>query len=365
MSDQFPKNVTVHISPSSVLKAVLVLLFVAVAFVLRDLLLVVLAAVVIASAIEPIIKWFIRRRIPRLPAVLLIFVSLAGFLVSLFFFLVLPLLNETSQFLSSLPNYVKSVDLWSPFNESSVIGSQPVVQDIQQSIPVKEIVGQINSFASNISGGFINAISAVFGGILSFVLIIVLSFYLSVQEQGIAKFLKMVTPNKHRPYVLDLWKRAETKIGLWLQGQLMLVIIIGVLTYLGLLLLGVKHALLLATLAGIFELIPVFGLILSVVPALAVAAIDGGATLALLVLGLYLIIQQFENQLIYPVVVRKVVGVPAIVVILALIAGAQLAGFLGILLSVPVAAILLEFLNDFQKEKLFAEPKDTDQKTEL
>jgi len=76
-----------------------------------------------------------------------------------------------------------------------------------------------------------------------------------------------------------------------------------------------------------------------------------GASLGLMVVGLYVIIQQFENHLIYPLVVRKVVGVPPLLVIIALIIGGKLAGFLGVLLAVPMAAAILEFTDDIQKEK--------------
>jgi predicted PurR-regulated permease PerM len=163
--------------------------------------------------------------------------------------------------------------------------------------------------------------------------------------------LRLVTPVEHEQYVVSLWRRSQDKIGKWMQGQLLLGLIVGVLLYLGLVILGVPYALLLAVLAAIFELIPVFGQILAALPAIAVAFGDGGVTAALLVLGLYLIVQQFESNLIYPLVVKKIVGVPPLLVILALLIGAKLAGFLGILLSVPIAAALQEFINDIQKKK--------------
>jgi predicted PurR-regulated permease PerM len=189
----------------------------------------------------------------------------------------------------------------------------------------------------------------VFGGLFSFILIVVLSFYLSVQENGITHFLRMITPRAHEEYVIDLWTRSQEKIGRWMQGQLILVVIIGVITYLGLLLIGVEHAMLLAFLAGIAELIPLFGPVIAAIPAVIIAFSGGGTTLALVVLAFYLIVQQFENHLIYPLVVRKVVGLSPIIIILALVAGGQLAGFLGVLLSVPLAAILMEFLNDYER----------------
>jgi len=115
--------------------------------------------------------------------------------------------------------------------------------------------------------------------------------------------------------------------------------------------LGVENALVLSVLAGLLEIIPYFGPILSAIPAILFGFADGGITMALLVLGLFVIIQQFENHLIYPLVVKKVVGVSPIIVILALIVGAKLAGFLGILLSVPVTSVVMEFIDDVQRDK--------------
>jgi predicted PurR-regulated permease PerM len=186
---------------------------------------------------------------------------------------------------------------------------------------------------------------------LSFILIIVLSFYFLVQEDGVAEFLRLITPLKHEKYVVDLWKRSQIKIGQWMQGQLLLGIIIAVLLYLGLMILGVKNALLLAVLAGLMEIIPVFGPILSAIPAVLMAFVGGGMTMALMVLGLYIIVQQFENHLIYPLVVKKIVGVSPVVVILALIIGYNLAGFLGVVLSVPLVSALMELVDDIEKSR--------------
>jgi len=194
-------------------------------------------------------------------------------------------------------------------------------------------------------------LAGVFGGFLSLILIIVLSFYFAVQETGIDDFLRVITPVKHQEYVINLWKRSKNKIGKWMQGQLMLSLILTVLVFLGLTLLDVKYALLLAVIAGILDLIPIFGSILAAIPAIIIAFVNDGLTLALLVTGLYLIVNQFEANLIYPLVVKKVVGVPPLLVILALIIGFQVAGFLGIILSVPVAAALQEFVSDLQKDK--------------
>ncbi len=112
------------------------------------------------------------------------------------------------------------------------------------------------------------------------------------------------------------------------------------------------NPLILAVLAAAFEIIPLFGPILASVPAIMISFVSGGFSLAILVVGLYIIIHQFENQLIYPLVVKKVVGVSPVVSIVALLAGWELLGFLGVVLSVPVASVLIEFFDDYERDKI-------------
>lgn len=345
------KNINISISSAAIIKTIFIVLLFGLAYWLRDLVMVLLASVVLASSIEPQVRWFMKRRLPRIVSVLIIYILLALAVAFTFYFILLPLLNEASVFFGDLPKYVETFDAWNPFKTNSFFTSQPVFQGLSNGFSIKEFAQAINTTFSTFSEGFFTTLSSVFGGALSFILIIVLSFYLSVQEDGIGSFLRLVTPQNFRKYVLGLWTRSETKIGLWMQGQLLLGLLIAVLTYLGLLLLGVKHPLLLAFLAGVFELIPLFGPVLAAIPAVAMAFVDGGAVMALVVAGFYVIIQQFESQLIYPLVVKKVVGVPPIISIVALVIGAKMAGFLGVLLAVPVAAILMEYLSDIQKSR--------------
>jgi predicted PurR-regulated permease PerM len=204
---------------------------------------------------------------------------------------------------------------------------------------------------TNTSGGLIRTVSTIFGGLFSFFLIVILSFYFAMQETGVDDFIRLVAPVKHQAYALDLWRRSHMKIGLWMQGQILLSVLIGVLIYLGLAIIGVRYALVLGLLAALFELVPVFGSFVAAVPAIAVAFVDGGTSLGFLVTGLYLIVNQFQSNLIYPLVVKKIVGVPPLLVILALIAGAQLAGFLGVIIAVPLAAAMQEFVSDIQRRK--------------
>ena len=343
---------SISISAGTIIKAIVIgLLFVGI-FLLRDLLLVLLMAVVIASSIEPATQSFVRRRVPRILAVILIYLTLIIFLIGVVFFLLIPLLSESSDLLKNFPTYFNAQTVSNTIAHNEFLSSQPFVAGLQNSVNFGQITQQINTVIDGLSSSAFNTVSSVFGGIMSFILMVVISFYLAVEDDGVGKFLKIITPLKHEKYVIHLWKRSQHKIGLWMQGQLILALIIGMLVYLGLVLLNVPNALLLAFLAAVCEIIPLFGPILASIPAIALSFVGGGFTLALLVAGLYIIVHQFENQLIYPLVVKKVIGVSPIVSIVALVAGWELLGFLGLILSVPIATIVLEFFEDVERDKI-------------
>jgi predicted PurR-regulated permease PerM len=344
------RKMYLSISSGTIIKVVLLVAFLFLLYYIKDIILVVLAAIVIASAIEPATNWCMRRKIRRLPTVVGIYFIIGLILAGFFIFFVPSVLSEALTYLNNLPDSINLNDLWSPLS-SFGLGSPDVSALPERTFSLHQFLDVSRDAISGTSAGAFKTASLIFGGALGFILMIVLSFYLAVQEDGVGNFLKIVSPVKHHDYVTDLWKRSQKKIGYWMQGQLLLGLIVGVLVYLGLMILGIKHALLLASVAAIFELIPVFGPILSAVPAILIALVDVSAGQALLVMGLYLIIHQFENHLLYPLVVRKIVGISPMVVILALVIGAKLAGFLGVLLSVPIASALMEWVDDVEKHK--------------
>ncbi len=341
----------VHISVGTIVKTIIIVLLLALVFVLKDLVLVLLMSVVIASAVEPATQWLMKRGVPRLFSVIFMYLLIAVCLVSVVFFLLIPLLSESSDFIRNSPGYFNANVLSNAIAKNQFFSSSPFA-DLTNSLNLEVFVSQINDTITNISSNAFGTVTGFFGGLLSFFLMTILSFYLAVEEDGVEKFLRAVTTIKHEKYAVALWKRSQRKIGLWMQGQLVLAVVVGMLVYLLLLLVHVPNALLLAVLAAAFEIIPLFGPILASIPAIMIAFVSGGFSLAALVIGLYLIVHQFENQLIYPLVVKKVVGVSPIVSIVALIAGWQLAGFVGVVLAVPIAAVLIEFFDDLQRNKV-------------
>ncbi len=343
------RSLNVTITTGTLLKTIVILALAWLLFILRDVVLIVLTAVVISSAVEPGVRAMTRQRIPRVAAVLILYVLLFSLFFLLFYFFFPSVLKDFGTFAASLPQYLDTFTHSSAYTAYSSMLGLPSAAEIS----TNEMVTSFRSmFDISGGGGSFTAATKIFGGLFSFILIVVFSFYFAVVETGVDDFIRIVSPRKQQAYLQDLWKRSQHKIGLWMQGQLILGVLIGTFVYLALLLLQVPHALVLAVIAALFELIPVFGPILAAVPAIIIAAVSGGPFWGLVVAGVYMLIQQFENHLIYPQVVTRVVGVPPLLVILALIIGAELAGLLGVILSVPVAATLQELVKDIESGRL-------------
>jgi predicted PurR-regulated permease PerM len=340
------RNVSISVTTGTLIKALLIVGAVWLSIQLFDLILVMLTAIVIASGIEPATHALMKRKIPRTLSVIAVYLAFLSALLGTIYILVPVFLVEFTGLIATLPTHL---DALARFTGEYT----PVLKatGLDPAASVNELLTTLQTTVHGFAGDTFTTIGSVFGGVMSFVLIIVFSFYFSIQERGIENFLRIVAPSEYENYVIGLWKRSQHKIGLWLQGQLLLGILVGLLVYLSLTIIGIPHAFALAVIAALFELIPVFGPILSATPAVLVAITSGGVGLGLLVIAVYVIIQQFENHLIYPLVVTKVVGVPPLLVILALLIGGKLAGFLGILLSAPLAAIVQEVVSDLEARR--------------
>ncbi len=336
---------TIDIPFWTMAKAALLVIFLIGVWILRDVVGIVLLSIVIASAIEPAAHWCTKNKIPRVLGVLGIYVVAAFGVLSVLYFVVPPLVGDAFEVVSTLPQFVNEI----VHPGSKIFSIFPKFPEAINTF-LNGLAVRMSNLVPGLTQDLFSASSRLVGGFLSLVLLVVLSFYLSVQEHGIENFLRVITPRSHEDYILDLWSRSQQKIGRWLQGQLLLGLLVGLFVFLGLTILNVRHAVLLGILSAVFEVIPVFGPIMAAIPAIAVAAIQE-PILGLWVLLLYFVVQQFENHLIYPLVVRKTIGVPPLLVVISLVVGAKLAGVMGIILSVPIAAVFVEFINDLAVKK--------------
>ena len=341
-----PRNREVHIldiSSVTMVRFFGIVLGLFALYFISDVLFALIFAIIVASAIEPAIEWMKEHRIPRILGAILIYLLIAG-CIAFVVYLIFPLLSEEIQTISStIPSFQDSFT-----TGLTRLGLVPFAPFLSDNLDL--LFQAPAEYLGKLSGGVVNFASAVFGGILSFILVVVFSFYLVVQEKGIESFLRLVTPLRHEPYIVHVWHRAQRKLGRWFRAQILLGAIVGFFIFFGLTLLHVKYALLFALITALFEIIPVVGPVLAaVLPVLTTFA--SSPLLGVSVIILYVVVQQIESHIIVPVVMRKTIGLNPLIVVLALLVGGKLGGIFGVLLSVPVAAILVEFLEDWDKKK--------------
>lgn len=334
-------------------RAVLVALGVFLFWFLRDLILIVLSSIVIASFMESAVPYFNKIKISRVFGIVVLYALSLLVLAGLFYLFVPLLITEIYNFSTFISSYIPGVSFLNYFQNQVFSGAKDIVSTLSTNFSLTTLLSVSKAFILNLSGGFFQALSIAFGSIFNFILIILISFYLSIQEKGIENFLRIIIPIQYDNYAVDLWERSRRKIALWMKGQMLLGFVIAVLIYLILSLLGIEYALLLSIIAGTMELVP-YGILVALIPAFTFSYLSGGFSSALMVTGAYIIVHQFEVFLFAPLIIKKIVGLSPIVIILSVLIGFELGGLWGGVLAIPVAIITMEFLSDIEKDKTLA-----------
>ncbi len=332
------RPINIHISTWTIIKIFLFFLLLYFAYLIKDILIILFISLVLSSAIDPLVDWLAKRKIPR--GVSVVFIYLMFFLVfGLAIYLIIPpIATEVSDLADSFPRIIDKV-------MSSIYALKEYSLEHGFLDNLKGSLGTIGSNLEKAAAGIFSTISSIFGGIFSFFLVLVLTFYMVVEENAIKKLIFSLAPVEHQSYVMQLINRMQKKMGMWLRGQLILSLAIFILIYAGLTVLGVKYALVLALIAALTEFIPYLGPILAAVPAVFLAFTQA-PMLAAFTAILYYIIQLVENNILVPKVMEKTVGLNPIISISVLLIGFQLAGIVGAILSIPVATAISVFVKD-------------------
>ena len=343
------KNIS--ISTGTMIRAGLVGLGFFLIWFLRDFILIILTSIVIASFIESAIPFFKKFKINRVFSVIILYIFALSILGGIFYLFAPFLLREIHDFSILISQYVPNSPFLNYFQSDIFSGAKNVITDLSQNFSLKTFISVSENFVKNISGGFFQTLSVAFGNFFNLILILVISFYLSIEEKGIEKFLRIIIPIEYEDHAVDLWERSRRKIALWIKGQVILGILVAILIYLILSLLQVEYALILALIAGIMDLVP-YGTILALIPAVVISYASGGFASAGIVAVAYLIINQFEIFLFAPVIIEKVVGLSPLVIIFAAIIGFEFSSFWGLILAIPVAVFVMELMSDLEKNKI-------------
>ena len=328
----------ITITTGTIARVILSLLGLAFLWFIRDILAVFFVALLLAALIDPFAHWFEKHKIPRGVGVIIVYILLVAILTGVTLLIVPPLVSQVGALAANLEGTLGSAN--------EIIGNLQAFSDQYGFADnLADSFAGIQSGFTDFVTHFFSTVAGFLQGIASIILVLVLAFYMVVEEGSAKKLFRSITPKKYRPYISGLVGRMQEKLGAWLRGQIILMVVIGLLTYVGLLILGVDYALVLAIFAGIAEIVPYAGPIIAAVPAILIAFTISPLK-ALVVAALYFGIQQLENSVLTPKIMQKSVGLNPVVSLFALLVGFRLGGFVGALLAIPVATMLAVFIRD-------------------
>lgn len=335
-----PQNVKVHISTGALIKIVIVALFLVLLYTIRDIILMLLVAMILASAMDPLVDWLYRKaKFPRGLSVIMVYLLFLGLLALAVYFLIPPIILEFRELSGRIEGFRHDL--------STRAGA---LSDALNQLGLARGLSALGQSFGELTNDIFQKTLGLVSSLVQLVGVLVFTFYLISSENGMKNFVRSLVPQKHQAYAVALTERIQTKIGYWLLGQLVLSAFIFSFTFLGLLALGVKYALALALLAGLLEIIPYLGPILSAIPAVFVAFAES-PTLALFVIILYVLIQQTENYILVPKVMGRTIGTNPLLILLAVLIGFKIAGIVGLLMAVPIVGAITVFVSDFREQR--------------
>lgn len=329
------KNITVNLTLASLLKFLAILAGLYFIFLIKDVVISIFIALILASAINPVVNRLEKRRIPRLIGVLAVYASLILLLSLIMATIVKPLATELQVVASFVPEIIDKLRL----EDAQLPGLIPATE-------LQKLLFQAAERLSQISINVFSVVEGIIGGLMATVAVVVISFYLVLEDEGVRNFIRAVTPTPYRKSTLNLWEKSQRRLGSWLRGQLLVMLAVGVLTFIGLSLLGMPFSMALALLMALFEIIPYAGPVIAAVPGIVVAFAFGGVWYALGILAVYFIVQELESYVLTPKIMQRTTQLNPIFIIIAIFAGAKLGGLLGVLLAIPVIIIVSELARD-------------------
>ena len=325
----------IEISHRTIIFTVVFLFSLWLLYYLRSVLITLFLAVILMAALDPLVDRLQRWRFPRALSIVLIYMLIfvvIGFTIA---GIIPPLIDQTQNLVSNFPSYLESLR-WLGVDQNMIYNQ----------------INQLTSTLGAISGGIIKTATSFFQNIISIVVLMVISFYLVLERRNLDKYLLRFFGENAANTGVRIFDKIEKRLGGWVRAELLLMLIIGVLSYIGLSLLGIDYALPLAILAGFLEIIPSIGPFIAAIPAVLVALLVS-PLMALAVGALYFLVQQLENNLIVPQVMAKECGLKPLVTIIALIIGFKLGGVPGAILAVPIVLLLEVVLTEVSSSEKF------------
>lgn len=323
------KQQNIEISTKTILLTIALLIGITIIWLVRELLFSLFIAFMVMSVVKPLVVRLEKRGIRRSLSAFFIFILLFLMIGLAFYFIIPPLISDMSAFIKTFTSLLENAD---PAVRQYIDGKA-----ITTHIP--DITNKVIPFISNIFSNIVFAITTLF-----------FSLYFILDEHFLKAFLQKFLKQEDTTRIVRIMDGAEKRLGAWFYAEIVLMTLIGTTTYIGLTLIGVRHALSLAVIAGLLEAMPVVGPIISAIPAF-MFAVNQKFVLGLATVALYIVIQQLENNLFVPAIMKKAVGLNRILILIVLIVGGKLAGVLGLFIAIPVTLCIESVLSEIGKKK--------------
>lgn len=326
------------ISWGAILKILVAIIGLYVIYRIHTILIFFIFALIISILFASTIDFFQKFKLPRILAVSLAYFLVLG-LISLSIYALIPLfVSETHQFIQLLPNYVEK--LVPPLRGIGIEAFETM----------EDFVTLLGNTLEEMAATIFNALFALFGGIFETFFILTIAFFLSLEGDVVKKALIVLFPKKHEDYVLSLWTKSRESVSNWFLSRVFSSLFIAVAYSLILLLFNVRYPLFLGLLAGILNFIPFIGpLIVGAIVFMLVALTN--IFQAAIVLVILTLVQTIENNIVTPLLTKRIVGLSPVLVLFSMTVGGILWGFLGAILAIPLAGILFEFFKEFLQRK--------------
>ncbi|QQG47823.1 MAG: AI-2E family transporter [Candidatus Woesebacteria bacterium] len=288
------------------------------AFTIRDIIMQVFVALLLMLILNPFVKKMSHFKIPRALSIFILYILIFGIIGISLASIIPALVEQTNNFAKNLPDYIANL---------------PINITIRQQLE-KEFLTQIGNLPSQI----VNFTISTFSNIVVFLTTIVFAFFLLLSRASIGKEFKVYFGDKIGNQIDELLDELEVKLGGWVRGQLLLMLTVGLATYIGLIILGIPYALPLSILAGIFEALPVVGPTIGAIPSVLIG-FGISPIMGLSAAALAFLIQQIENNILVPKIMEKSAGFSPIIILLAISIGFKLGSVAGVIISIPVLII--------------------------
>ncbi len=331
------------ISWGTLLKIAIVFLGFYILNLIKDILLWILFGLIISILFNPVINFLERRRIPRTIAAIFVYVAVFAILSLIFYWTIPIFIIEVQQFTQLFPQYFEK--LAPPLRGLNIEAFESFEAFTQV----------LQDWLVRASSSIFGAIVSIFGGIFSTATIFAIAIFFSIEEKEVDKAMKLLVPKKNETYFLRLWERCQIKTAAWFGARALSSLFVGLITYVTLRIFSTEYAAVLALFAGVMDIIPVLGPIFSGVIIITLTALSSPAKAFLILIALILI-QQIEGNVITPILTKKMVGLPAILVLTALLIGGKLWGILGAILTIPLVGVIYEFLRDYLQKRKEEQP---------